>query len=322
MTGYLKNFCKTVSNIHIPDGKPNVFLFATPRGGSTWFMELVSCQPGFRYCAEPLDVRVPEVRKYSTIQTWEELYRPETTQRFERYFDGLLRGKINFRNPNPLQSHYRLLTRRVVFKIIHGGVDRINWFRDRFKGRIMLVLRHPVAVSISREEYPFLPYFPDSEYRRQFSNAQVQIANEVIEKGSKLEKGVLAWCLHNSVPLRDAGEDWAIVTYEQAILEPLSLIDYICDKLELPDAQRIIRQLKVPSRVMQKSDSETRHLLAQRQTSDMRQELVSKWMHKTEDQDVRNAMELLDVFGIDAYRYGEVLPSERYWIGDRPAQHQ
>lgn len=318
MAAILRRLAKALINLHITSDQPNVFLFATPRGGSTWFMELVACQPGFRYCDEPLNIRSEWVRESLGIDQWADLYGPAADARFEGYFAGLTSGAINFRNPNPLKPHYRFLTRRTVFKIIHGGVDRISWFRDTFNGRILYCLRHPIAVSLSRQELPFLPHFLESRYAQFFSSEQVEVAEKVIRTGSHLEQGVLAWCLHNSVPLRDATDDWTVVTYEQAVIDPTAVIDCLCERLELPDPKRIYHQLHVPSQVSVKSDEETRDLLGQGGDGNNRQALVCKWRQKVSAPEVQSAMSLLKVFDIDAYSADSFMPSKKYWIGGHP----
>ncbi len=55
----LKNAIKMCASIHIPDGRPNVFLLSLPRSGSTWVAELVATQPGFKWCLEPFNLRKP-----------------------------------------------------------------------------------------------------------------------------------------------------------------------------------------------------------------------------------------------------------------------
>ncbi len=65
---------KSFLSLHKPDGSPNTFLFSLPRSGSTWLMELIQTQPGFKTCDEPLDLRNPFVRGHSHLSAWEQLY--------------------------------------------------------------------------------------------------------------------------------------------------------------------------------------------------------------------------------------------------------
>ena len=53
---------KSATNLHRPDGSPNVFVFARPRGGSTWLTELILSQPTFKAIDEPLNLRHKRIR--------------------------------------------------------------------------------------------------------------------------------------------------------------------------------------------------------------------------------------------------------------------
>jgi hypothetical protein len=170
MLNAIKHIIESISTVHCPDGSPNVFLFSVPRSGSTWLMELIWSQPYFRYCDEPLDLRVPLVRQHLGIAEWGDLYSRDASLPLQDYFQAFCDGRLRFMNFNPIRRYYRPVTHRIVFKIIHGGEDRINWFRDTFDGRIVYLLRHPIAVSLSREVYPRLHAFLSSDYRRHFTS--------------------------------------------------------------------------------------------------------------------------------------------------------
>ena len=316
MLNKLKNLIKASSNIHIRSNRPDVFVFATPRGGSTWLMELICSQKGFRYCGEPLNIRSEQVRRYSGINTWEELYDNNAELKFRGYFNGIIDGRIPFRNPNPLRKYYRPLTNRMVFKLIHGGVDRINWFRDEFNARILLCLRHPIPVSLSREEYPFLEKFLNSSFQDQFTIDQLKYVADINRLGSKLQKGTVAWCVHNSVPIRSIEDDWAVVTYEQIVVQPSPVVDYLCQKLDLTNPDRIYKQLSVPSKTVVLSDSETREMLKNRSDGSSRCALVEKWKKRVSDKEISDVQKVLDIFDIKAYRADKFLPSKDYWIGE------
>jgi Sulfotransferase family len=308
----VKNAIKSISNIHRPNGEPNVFLFSTPRSGSTWLMELIWSQPGFKCCNEPLNLRKPHIRQHLGISDWQGLCRQDATQAFYRYFRAIGEGRITFVNPNPLHRYYRPVTRRIVFKIIHGGEDRINWFRDTFNGRIVYLLRHPIPVSLSREVYPTLEAFCDSDYRRHFTADQLQYARKIIDSGTKLERGVLAWCLQNAVPLREVSQDWAVISYEQLVLDPHPVIEHLALKLSLPKPERMMNRLAIPSSSNEKSDRETQQVL-ERET-ERRSWLIEKWRQKVDQVEERGAMDVLKRFNLDAYEFGHGLPADWLWI--------
>jgi hypothetical protein len=310
----VKRTLKSASNLHRPDGRPNVFLYSTPRSGSTWLMELIWSQPGFKTCNQPLYLESPIVRKHLGINDWNELYSIDATAKLQSYFGRLCDGRLGFTNPNPVRAHYRPITHRIVFKEIHGCGDRINWLRDTFNARVVYLIRHPIAVTISSERWPTLPAFLTSDYRRHFSDEQLVRAERILAGGTELERGVLSWCLQNAVPLRAATDDWAIVSYEQLVLEPHPVIKELTAKLALPNPERMRDRLGVPSvNVQFKSTQETRRLLTDGD-SDKRPYLVEKWRQKVGEREEAHAMRILEIFGLDIYKSGDVLPAKWVWL--------
>jgi hypothetical protein len=317
ITETLKQAVKVSTNIHRADGRPNVFLFSTPRSGSTWLMELIWSQPGFKYCNEPLNLRQPLVRQYLGMSDWREVCNQDAEAALYHYFYGFCTGRLHFKNVNPLRRYYRPLTHRIVFKLLHGGEDRINWLRDTFNGRIVYLIRHPIPVSLSREAFPRLEAFLDSDYRRHFTAAQLQVAQKIRATGTKLEHGILAWCCQNAVLLRQATADWAIVSYEQLIRDPAPVVAYLADKLALPKPERMLRRLAVPSASKRKSDQETQAILDSGTTP--RSMLVEKWQRRIDAAQERRVMEILERFEVDVYHAGDVLPADWVWIKSETA---
>ena len=308
ITCLAKNTIKTVTNLHRPDGRQNIFLFSTPRSGSTWLMELIWSQPAFKACNEPLDLRNPMVRRYLGIANWLELYNNNASPALHRYFQALCKGRLHAMDPVPFRRSYRPMTHQIVFKIINGGEDRINWFRDTFNGQIVYLIRHPIAVSLSREYYPRLQAQLKSDYRRHFSKEQIDIAQRILENGSRLEQGVLAWCLENAVPLRMATDDWLIIAYEELVFDPRPVIAQMAERLALPEPEHMLSRLAIPSAVKAKSNPETQQAL-ERGTD--RRWLVEKWRSHVSEHEERRAMEILAHFQLDFYQPGEILPTRR-----------
>jgi hypothetical protein len=313
----VKRTVKALSSVHLPDGRPNVFLYSTPRSGSTWLMELIWSQPGFKTCNQPLYLESPAVRRHLGIEDWVELYSLEALPRIERYLARICQGRIGFTNPNPFRRFYRPVTRRIVFKEIHASADVAELAAERLNCRVLYLIRHPIAVTLSTERWPTLPAFLSSDHRRHFGAEELALAHRIVERGDRLERGVLAWCLQNAVPLRRTGGDWAIVSYEQLVLDPLPAIAELARRLDLPEPERMVRRLPVPSvNVRFKSTEETRRLLTEGGPG-TRPYLVEKWRRKVGARDEARAMAILEAFGLDVYRAGDLLPAERYWVADR-----
>ncbi len=226
----------------------------------------------------------------------------------EEYLRGFCEGKLHFMDPHPLSRYYRPVTHRIVFKMIHGCEHRLNWFADTFNGRIIYLIRHPIAVAISREAYPTLLPMLRTEYADRFSATQLAEAERILRHGDKLECGVLSWCLQTSVPLRDTRPDWVVVSYEQMVVEPAKIVTHVCALLDLPYPERMLRWIDKPSHVKYKSDKATQQVLESRD-AEQRHWLVRKWREKVSPEQEKRLMAILEVFEIDAYRAGDFMPS-------------
>lgn len=87
----LKPFVRRLDNWHRHDpDHPPVFVFSTPRSGSTWLAELFLSQPGFKFCNEPFDLRDPYVRGALGMREWHELYDPANRPRIQAYLQDFL----------------------------------------------------------------------------------------------------------------------------------------------------------------------------------------------------------------------------------------
>lgn len=311
----LERTIKSLSNIHRSGNEPNVFLFSTPRSGSTWLMELIWTQPGFKHCNEPLNLRNPLVVKELGIAKWEDLGNEHTALPFlEKYISGYCQGRIRFKNPNPFSRYYRPLTRRIVFKVIHGGEAHINWFRDTFDGRILYLLRHPIPVSLSRRVLPRLYPFLQSEYRRYFTSEQIDYAERVVASGDHFDQAIVDWCFQNKVPLQQQTEDWAMITYEQMVVDPQPVVNCLAQKLGLPCPSRMMERLTIPSAVTAQSNEQTQAFMKDTAGRQGRDWLIDKWKTQVTSAQMGKAAEALSIFEIDVYRVDSSLPVDKFWI--------
>lgn len=311
-----------VSGSHRPDASADVFVFTTPRSGSGWLLELLWSQPGFRCVDEPFDLRNPLVARALSITSWEELMElpPTALTKLYRYVQGLADGRLRAADPDPFcNPFYRYLTRHTVFRVMHGGEDRLNWFRDAFGGRIVFFIRHPIPVSLSRRAFPRLPAFLNTAYADNFSDRQLREAQRIVTQGSHLERGVLDWCFQNALPLRQTTPDWALLSYEQLVLEPEVSVAYLADKLELTDTKTIFERLGDPVTGVKPGAGKRREGTARR-----RSQQLDSWRNRVSASQEQQAMAILELFDISAYRLGDPLPAESLWLkdGHDPAQQK
>lgn len=101
MSFRLKQLLKSLVNIHMPGGH-NVFIFTSPRSGSTWLMELILTQPGFKPCADPFDLRDPTVKmKLNSwgVTEWSDFYDKNIEKALREYISGYCDGRYHFKDP-------------------------------------------------------------------------------------------------------------------------------------------------------------------------------------------------------------------------------
>lgn len=313
----IKLFVKRFSNIHQAGLKPDIFIFSTARSGSTYLIELLHTQAGMKFCSEPLNVRKPLIRSAIGINGWEDLLPgPDRELKLKRYFTAIRNNRIPYVNQYPFRRSYRFKTNRMVFKIIHGGEDLIHWFRKTFGAQILYLIRHPIAVTLSRKVYPRLTYFLQNKNYRKLLNAEhIALSETIIRSGSDFEKGILSWCLQNYPPLKNPDRmNWATVSYEELVMNPEPVINHLAKCIDLPNPKKILLKIDRPSSTVYKSDEKTKVFFKQASTQEERFWLVSKWKNKVTEKQEELAFKILEAFKIDAYTFGKFLPSQNCLI--------
>jgi hypothetical protein len=304
----IKQLMAEYANIHIPSRtEKNVIIISTPRSGSTWLMELIATQPGFKKISEPFNFRKSDVKKHLKIASWGTLYDPVSLDRIEEYLKGFLSGRLKFKNTKPWETQYRPFTNRLVFKILHAFEDRIEYLSNLLNAKIVILIRHPIPVSISRQEYPRIDTFLNSQYNKNFTSNQLKYAQKMNIEGSKMERGVLSWCLQNSVPLKSKKEEWAIITYEQLVMEPDVVTNYLCRKLDFQFPEKIFKRLNIASSSINQSTEETRQKISEKK----KKWLIEKWRKQVDHEEEQKLMNILKIFQIDIYVAGKYMAQKK-----------
>ncbi len=312
--GVLKYLKGAVSNVHRQGDRPDIFIFATPRSGSTFLMELLGAQPGVKIHDEPLTVNYPESRRELGVDTWEELtVMPDREAHYFRFFDRLRRNKIKELNRPLYRKHARLLTNRNVFKNIHGGKDMLPWFAETFDALILVLIRHPIPTVLSHQKFPRLPYLlHQPAHRCLFTDREIAFAEQIIAHGSKLEQGMVDWALEMGALFRNFPADATVISYEDLTVHPEESFAYLQDRLQLDPIEDIASLIAQPSVSTGQSDDETRNFFAKAGRDADRTYLISRWTQRVSPEEVRRGFEICGAFGVDLYEEGNLFPTDRY----------
>ena len=313
----VKTCLKAALTWHFPSGKPPIFLVATPRGGSTWVSEVICSEPRVRYVAEPLNIRSYGVSEALVVKHWEDMWDIESADLIE-YFECLVSGRIRMRDATPFRHlgryGFRFRTDRTLLKVIHGATYHLAAIQEYFSAKIVVIIRHPIATAVSREVFPAMERIMYSHFFQGLKLEQQECVQRVLESGSHVEKGVLAWCLHNSPILQLKEKSVLVLTYEELTLCPEAAIRKLCEYCDLSASDALLQTLGSASVTVRKSDDATKQLLRQENTVDRRRQLVQKWRGKVCDEDVVAAQEVLDCFKIQLYSASDFLPSSDWLI--------
>lgn len=305
----LKLLVKSCANIHRRSARPDVFLFATPRSGSTWLMEIIASQPGFKFYDEPLNPRRENVQYGGLFPDFAALM-PDAgqDQRIIAYLKALQAGRHGYMNPAPFRRNHRVFTDRIVFKI-HEVEHLMDRAARECGGRLVYLLRHPIANSISRTVQPRLEHFLRSSYHSALLGAAAEAAEirRLALTGSPLQRAVVSWCYENLETLRHPDPSRLVVTYEELVLNPVKACDLLMQRLDLDDREAMLASFERPAINIRMSHAETLAAMASADAGDKRVRLVTKWRMRIEPAQIADARAVLAAFGIDAYDPAEPL---------------
>jgi hypothetical protein len=312
-----KALVRTLGNIHLQGDKPNILLLATPRGGSTWMMEIIASQAGMKYFDEPFNIRRRDVIAAGRVVSWADLMpEADNKDRLIQYLKDLSANRIGGMNPPPFRKHHRFFTNRVVFKI-HELEHMASTLEQELGAQVLYLLRHPIATAMSRNVLPRLELFMNSPYYREayLDEAGLKAISRVYDHGTNIERGVLAWCFENVDALRcEDVKDWVFITYEELLLNSVKACRYLADRLALDDVGAMLRSVGEPSVNINLSGEDTHRILKEADERDKKRKLVTKWKSKVDDEGERAAMDLLPLFGLDAYSAGRFIANRRFLL--------
>jgi len=301
-------------NTHRKGNNGDIFLFTSARSGSTWFAEILSSQSDIVYVDEPLNWKRFISNKIPIPPSYEFIYSsPNRKEVLKKYFEDIFENRITLHFPLALwKDTYSISPTRYAFKLINGK-ELINWFEEIFDIKVVYLIRHPIATSLSRINWGWMDInkrfeylLNSSEFRNLAGEELVNYANKKLSHGSQLEKFVTGWCIENYIPLVHLDkEKWTFVSYEQMVIYPKKTCKLLKNRLGIKDLDMMLKHVKMPS----KSNSAYKNTKNKIKNDKKRLGLVTKWKNNVTDQEIDDVFEILSHFKIDIYKKGQYLPS-------------
>lgn len=299
---------------HEQGSDPNILLFATRRGGSTFAMELIGANRGIRTLNHPFETlsprltaaQVAEIPRFHQGQITS-LSETEADQ-LERLVRALFAGRAVINAPNRIwRRDVERVSNRLVLKITDAK-PVIAWFDRRFDAQIVYLTRHPIpqAQSCLRNEWTLTvdAHLRDPRFVDENLDARsLAFAHDTMRGGTPLQRFVVNWALENVAPMRQlpGRPEWIHVRYEDCVVDPQATLEILAERLRLTDLERMHEVVRRPSLSARMSTESTKTRIASGDAAD----IVRSWRRSIEPSDERWCNRALETFGIDP---GVVLP--------------
>ena len=293
---------------HEQGAEPNILLFATRRGGSTFAMEIIAANRGVRPMNQPLETQsrnltlaqaleIPRFRQ-GQITSLTDTDAPQMRRLVERIFD----GEIVINAPTKLWNRdVDIRSDRLVLKLTDCK-PVIDWFDQTFNADIVYLTRHPIPQSLSciRNRWTLTvdAHLQDPAFVEAHLDSTTEaLAHDVMSSGDQLQQFVLNWVLENVAPMRLLPErpDWVHVRYEDTVSNPHGVFEQLASRLRLTDRDRMEAVLSRPSQSSRRSTEATRRDIESGQGAST----LARWQAEVGPEAIAGCDRVLDAFGID-----------------------
>ncbi|MEM9565489.1 MAG: hypothetical protein AAGA93_22895 [Actinomycetota bacterium] len=293
---------------HRQGPKPNICLFATRRGGSTWAMELIAANRGIRPLNQPLATLSRNVT-YAQMLEIPRFHEGQitsldghTAERMKDVVTRILSGRMVVNAPTKFWSREFVATSdRLVLKITDAK-PVIDWFDATFDVDVVVLTRHPIpqALSCLRNGWTLTveSHLRDPRFvEANLSDKGEALAHDVLAGRDELLTFVLNWALENVAPLRLLPErpEWLHVRYEDCVTDPDTVLVRMADRLQLDDRQRMEATLARPSGSSRRSKADTVAAISAGRAAGA----IDAWRDKVDADQIAAVERLLDGLGID-----------------------
>jgi len=270
------------------------------RSGTSWICDVLNCRNEFRYIFEPLH---PSVRALSVFR---HAYLPPDKRDPDRLrlMGDVLAGR--FHNGWSDRLNRRRVAFRRLVKFIRANL-LLPWIKANFPAvPIVLVLRHPCAVAVSRMNL-------GAEWT---TSLDVVLSDETLVKDhlqpfvehmkgtrDEFERQIYFWCVQNYVPLRQLSRrEMHVVFYELLCTDPNRAMQDLFSWLGREVPPEASAQLRMPSGTSRQDSAVV-----------LGKNLVEGWTEQIHAGQLDAAVGILKIFGLDRIYGSGPLPDVAAW---------
>jgi len=284
----------------------NHYIFADPRGGSTWLMEIIQSITNEPVIWEPLDLKLRN-NPFNKLKFGWRQHIPEQKEWKEalELFQKLFKGKILEKNILDYSTFSQLKdSETLLFKICRGNA-LLPWLCKNFEfnNQPVYLVRHPFAVVSSQLKHGAWDYdfkgfeIPDTPF-----NANYLKHKEFLTTLKTKEEALVAsWCLSNLESLNHPHNNikWITITYEDFVLNPEKELTRILRRWDLAIEVNTLKLRK--DSVTTRADSPNEAL-----------DRISNWKNNFNTRQLTAMGKVLDYFEVDLYQKNNSLPQVKF----------
>lgn len=282
--------------------KNSIFLAGTGRSGTTWLSEVINYDNEYRYIFEPFHKKyVPECssfryRQYLRLDNQEKKFLDAARQ--------VLEGRI--RNKWTDKLNKKFWVRKRLIKDIRANLF-LGWLKTHWPDLpIIFLLRHPCAVASSKIKLKWDTHLDEFlEQEELMQDYLVPFEHEMKAARTDFEKHIFLWCIETYVPLKQLGENGMhVIIYERFISNIEKEVGRLAEFLNKPiDINDMKKKINRPS-AMSRKDS----------AINTGNDLLGSWRKYITSSQIKRAIEILGLFGLDALYNEEPMPlTEKPW---------
>lgn len=305
----------TKFNIHI-NKRDDLYIFSTGRSGSTWLMELLSYDSKTRFVNEPFGIKFIQNSILNEKSQLKDHFRkvrfysmPEK-EITRKYITDPKHTKIC--GPyNIFKGNYHFITHKRLFKILHLNPVLNELFEIIDPNPNVFLIRHPVPNILSiMKSYPLdiESFLKSKAILSLLNSSQSEMIKSIIRRGTIYEKWAIQWSLDQLVPFQLVKNGKLnTISYEQLVVEPNPVLDYLEKHFNLNNVDKIRSHLKDPS-------ASTSYNKINFIKSASNREKISKWRQKVNQSIIEDIFSIIENFEIDYYSKHSDMPVEKYII--------
>ncbi|MBC5824797.1 MAG: sulfotransferase [Candidatus Eremiobacteraeota bacterium] len=272
-----------------PDYRAARLLAGSGRSGTTWIAEVLASDNFYRFMVEPFNCgRVPQCKPFALRQ----YLRPEDDDpRFLAPARAIFSGRIRNDLIDCL-TRPRVYKRRLI-KDVRSNL-MLTWMRRHFPDLpIVFMMRHPCAVAHSRVKLGWTTKLPEMFFAQPalMQDFLAPFREHIASARTGFEIHLFDWCVENYVPLMQLNKgDAYMLFYEHLCMDPRGEIERLCSYLGRPFDDAMLKAIDRPS-------SSPRTMAGRERPT--AEELVCGWQAHVTSDEIRRAVDISGLFGLD-----------------------